>query len=793
MLVSTGGVVAPWLARAMATHAFRDARLALFKRHYEASDGATPTTTSAGIDSRSSSETAMAADARRGALKACFKPARADAAPVTVDLASDSKASVIQLAKAALGSTLELVTCTVNGKPWDLTRPLALFINEHAQDAPSSTLEVELLSFDSNAAKHVAWHSAAHVLGAAMEEVYGDDVVLCDGPAISEGGFFYEGMLANGRGSISTTDLAPLVAKATAFISAKHPYQRVSVSVADALAMFPENPFKQHFIRKAAAAAAPSSPLISIYRCGDFVDLCRGPHIINTGVVGAITFHAVSAAEWASPLASAPAALPSPIPLQRVYGISFPKAAMLKEWVTAREEAKLRDHRLIGAAQQLFMFHPYSPGSAFMLPHGMKIISRLQEYIRLAYIHYGYQEVSTPIVYSKELWETSGHLQHYAQDMFAVTGGLTPAAPAAGAAAGAAGHSHHHADSDASSDATQALKPMNCPGHCLIFQRKHYSYRELPIRLADFSPLHRNEAKGALSGLTRVRRFHQDDAHIFCTPEQIQAEILNVLGFVREVYGRLGFSEFTLKLSTRPESFVGSIEQWDYAESCLKDALQQTCGSNWTLNPGDGAFYGPKIDITIRDAIGRQHQTATVQLDFQLPQRFGLRYFDANQQAHTPVMIHRAVLGSLERMFAILIENTAGRWPLWLSPRQVAVCSVDPSVNEYAAEVCKQLEKVSLRLPGSVFEVKNNVTTDSSAATPNGSSSAFALQVEADLSDNRLSKKIRDAQVSQFNYIVVTGAREAADRTLNVRDRTGAQLGTMSFDKFVQLLHDQMA
>lgn len=385
-----------------------------------------------------------------------------------------------------------------------------------------------------------------------------------------------------------------------------------------------------------------------------------------------------------------------------------------------------------------------------MLPHGTRIVRRLQDFLRDAYAHYGYDEVMTPIIYKKDLWETSGHWQNYQEDMFMV-------------------HSGHKEQTD---EGVYGLKPMNCPGHCLIFDSTPKSYRDLPIRLADFSPLHRNEASGALSGLTRVRRFHQDDAHIFCTDDQIADEIKSCLSFVDRVYKALQFPHYELTLSTRPESnYIGSIDEWNHAESSLAEALNAT-GRPWSLKEGDGAFYGPKIDIMVKDSSMKSHQTATIQLDFQLPQRFGLKYVDENDTWRPPVIVHRAILGSIERMMAILIEHTEGKWPFWLSPRQGIVIPVATQFADYASDVAKKL------------------ALGSSEA---GSSEAQYYIDAAASSRDRLNKLIRQAQLQRYNYIFVVGQKEMDAGTVNVRTRQGKILGDMSLDAVRALFAENIA
>ncbi|KAI8369539.1 threonyl-tRNA synthetase [Radiomyces spectabilis] len=407
------------------------------------------------------------------------------------------------------------------------------------------------------------------------------------------------------------------------------------------------------------------------------------------------------------------------------------------------------------------MIHPVSPGSIFMLPHGTRIVNKLQQFLRDEYARYGYQEVMTPLMYKKDLWETSGHWQNYKDDMFIIQSGRD-------APTGCSGHSHDAMDETIAQSIEDeglfGLKPMNCPGHCLIFDSTPQSYRDLPIRLADFSPLHRNEASGALTGLTRVRRFHQDDAHIFCTEQQISSEIKSCLSFVDRVYKAFRFPHYDLTLSTRPESkLIGTVEEWDHAESALKEALNAT-GRPWSLKEGDGAFYGPKIDIMVKDSSGKSHQTATIQLDFQLPQRFGLKYIDEHDKPQTPVIIHRAILGSVERMLAILIEHTAGKWPFWLSPRQAVVIPVASQFNEYANSVAKSLAL--------------------------GDNSQETYYVDVDTSRESLNKKIRNGQQQRYNFCLIVGQKELDANAVNIRTRDGRFLGTQSLDQVRNMFKD---
>jgi threonyl-tRNA synthetase len=396
-------------------------------------------------------------------------------------------------------------------------------------------------------------------------------------------------------------------------------------------------------------------------------------------------------------------------------------------------EREKRDHRNIGKEQELFFFHPLSPGSCFFLPRGTKIYNKLNEFIRSEYRRRGFTEVITPNIYNKELWETSGHWENYQENMFTFK----------------------------CDEQIFALKPMNCPGHCLAYKSLHRSYRELPLRFAEFGVLHRNELHGALTGLTRVRRFQQDDCHIFCRHDQINTEISNALEFLKSVYGVFGF-EFNLELSTRPkDKYLGTLEMWDNAEKSLETALKNFCGDKWKLNPGDGAFYGPKIDIHVLDVMKRSHQCATIQLDFNLPERFELEY-DAESEGKRirPVIIHRAIYGSFERFIGILIEHTGGKWPFWLSPRQVMICTINPSQEGYAEKVKREL-----------FEQ--------------------GFDPEVDATDGTISKKVRKYQLAQYNYILVIGAEEEASGTVNVRlrDQKGER-GSVAIPALIEELKD---
>ncbi|XP_027674575.2 threonine--tRNA ligase 2, cytoplasmic isoform X1 [Chelonia mydas] len=594
------------------------------------------------------------------------------------------------------------VIAKVNGELWDLDRPL------------EGDCSLELLTFDNEEAQAVYWHSSAHILGEAMESYYGG--CLCYGPPI-ENGFYYD-MYIEDRG-ISSTEFPTLENTCKNIIKEKQPFERLEVSKEILLDMFKYNKFKCRILNEKV-----NTPTTTVYRCGPLIDLCRGPHVRHTGKIKALKIFKNSSTYW-----EGKADMET---LQRIYGISFPDNKMMKEWEKFQEEARNRDHRKIGKEQELFFFHDLSPGSCFFLPKGAFLYNTLMDFIREEYHRRNFTEVVSPNIYNTKLWEASGHLQHYSENMFSF---------------------------DVEKE-TFALKPMNCPGHCLMFAHRPRSWREMPIRFADFGVLHRNELSGTLSGLTRVRRFQQDDAHIFCTMEQIEEEMKGCLNFLKSVYAVFGFT-LQLHLSTRPENFLGEVEIWDHAEKQLQNSLNDF-GEPWKLNPGDGAFYGPKIDIKIKDAIGRYHQCATIQLDFQLPIRFNLTYVGKDSDdKKRPVIIHRAVLGSVERMIAILAENYGGKWPFWLSPRQVMVVPVGPTCEKYAQQVCREF-----------FEA------------------GFMADVDLDHSCT-LNKKIRNAQLAQYNFILVVGEKEKVNNAVNVRTRDnkvhGEILVTSAIEKLKKL------
>lgn len=509
-------------------------------------------------------------------------------------------------------------------------------------------------------------------------------------------------------------DLEKLIKKVT---GEKQRFERLELTKEEALELFADNPFKLEIIQK----KVPDGEMCSAYRCGPLVDLCRGPHLPTTGHVKSMGILKHSGSYWLGDQNNPR--------LQRVYGISFPTTQELREYREMLRMAANRDHRKIGMAQRLFFFNEISPGSCFFLPHGAMIYNKLVDFMRQEYLKRGYQEVITPNVYNVDLWKQSGHFANYKDNMFMFD-----------------------------CEGVQfGIKPMNCPGHCVMFGSFIRSYRDLPVRWADFGVLHRNEASGALSGLTRVRRFQQDDAHIFCRRDQLREEVSGVLDLLRHTYGVFGFT-FELQLSTRPEKYLGEMELWDEAELALADCLDEF-GEPWTINAADGAFYGPKIDIKLTDALRRKHQCATIQLDFQLPIRFNLQYKDSDNEHRRPVIIHRAIFGSVERMIAVLTEHTGGKWPFWISPRQICVVPLTHAFDEPARALCERIR-------------------------------ARGYLADFDDSDNQMKKKVFNAQAMQYNYVLVYGAAEQETGILALRPR--GEAGDAKSGRVVKLTEEQM-
>lgn len=596
----------------------------------------------------------------------------------------------------------DTIVCSVNGILTDIT-------NTVTQDCT-----IVPHTFDSEQGRHVFWHSCAHVLGAATLQ-YMPSAKLASGPP-TDNGFYYD--VQTDR-PLNESDMQAIEKIAQEIISKKDDFVRVWMSKENVLDLYKDNKFKQHYIhqsidRNKTAGVQSGTDAFSCYKTGNFIDFCNGPHVNNTRVIRSFKITKVGGSYFLGDR--------SKEELQRVYGIAFPDKKREKEYYHFIEEGKKRNHRVLGQKYDLFHFSELSPGSVFFI-EGTVMYNRLMAFLRREYKRRGYTEVITPNMFMTKLWETSGHLENYRDDMFVL-----------------------------SIDGREwALKPMNCPGHCLIYSRSARSYRELPIRLADFGVLHRNELTGTLSGLTRMRRFQQDDAHIFCAPEQIRQEILGCLSFMQYVYGVFGFS-FELTLSTRPSKYLGTIQQWDAAEEHLRNALQMF-GHSYAINEGDGAFYGPKIDVILLDALKRRHQCATIQLDFQLPIRFNLQYTTANGTG-MPVMVHRALLGSIERFMAILIESYGANLPFWLLPRQIAIVVVVPrKENDNESSSDKNTDGFA------------NVTDYVKYLVDQ----LIDYEVKVFDSDLTLNKRIRNAETEGYGIVLVIGAREMKDRSVVIR------------------------
>jgi threonyl-tRNA synthetase len=599
------------------------------------------------------------------------------------------------LAKAALAAV-------VDDRLVDLTFPLE-------RDA-----RVRIVTSKSPEALQLQRHSTAHLMAAAVTQLFPG--AQCGvGPAIDDG-FYYDFIV--GRPFVPE-DLESIEKRMKELAAQDLVYERQMWPRDEALEFFRAKgePLKVQLIEEKTEGERE----VSCYTIKDrdtFVDFCLGPHVPSTGRLKAFKLTSVSNAYWKGDARNQP--------MQRIYGTAFFTDAELKAHLQRLEEAKKRDHRKVGRDTGLFMFHPWAPGAAFWLPKGTVLWNTLADYMRSVLIPAGYTEVKAPIIFNKALWETSGHWQHYRENMFVIESG----------------------------EEQMALKAMNCPGHMLIFDSEVRSYRDLPMRLHEQTPLHRNEASGVLGGLTRVRQFSQDDGHCFITEEQIASEVEALLRLVKRVYDDFGL-EYTAKLSTRPEQFLGEVATWNHAEAALKQALEATAQPH-TINEGDGAFYGPKIDFDITDAIGRKWQCATIQLDYQMPQRFGLKYVGADNAEHQPVMIHRAIFGSLERFIAILIEHYVGAFPLWLAPMQVVVLPIADRHLDYARQVHSRV-------------------------------SAAGLRVEVDERQEKIGYKIREAQLQKVPYMLVVGDKEADQGSVSVRSRAGGDQGSRPLDEFVQL------
>ncbi|MCC9021639.1 threonine--tRNA ligase [Bacillus nakamurai] len=589
----------------------------------------------------------------------------------------------------------------VNGLLYDLKRS----IDEDAA--------IELCSLQSEAGLEVMRHTAAHVLAQAVKRLY-KDVHLGIGPVI-DNGFYYDFDM---KDTLTELDLAAIEKEMNRIISEQPDMIREEISREKAKEMFAHDPLKLELLEE-----IPHEETVSIYRQGEFTDLCRGPHLPSAGFIKAFSLTHVSGAYWRGDS--------NRKVLQRIYGTAFASKKELKQHFQLIKEAEKRNHRKLGAELDLFMFSEEAPGMPFYLPNGQFIRNTLESFLRNLQDSYHYQEVRTPMMMNQRLWERSGHWDHYKENMY-------------------------FSDVD---HQRFALKPMNCPGHMLMFKDKLRSYRDLPIRIAEFGQVHRHEFSGALNGLLRVRSFCQDDAHIFVTPNQIEAEIASALQIIDEVYSTFDFS-YDVELSTRPDHHMGSEELWDQAEGALENVLKKL-GYDYHVNQGDGAFYGPKIDIHIKDALNRSHQCATVQLDFQMPEKFDLTYIDEENQKVRPVVIHRAVFGSLDRFLGIIIEHFGGAFPLWLAPVQVKIIPVSHAVHqEYAEEVQLHLKKRNIR-------------------------------AELDVRDEKLGYKIREAQMKKIPYLAVVGDRERGHQSVHVRQYGKESSFEVKLADFISQIKDE--
>jgi threonyl-tRNA synthetase len=597
-----------------------------------------------------------------------------------------------------------IIAAKIDGRPVDLSRRL------------DNDCALAWVSIDSPDGLDVLRHSTAHLMAQAVQSLFpGTQVTI--GPTI-EDGFYYDFKRDH---PFTPEEIEKIEARMEEIAKSNLKVTREEMPKSQAIELF--RGMGEDY--KVAIIEDIPEEKVSLYRQGDWVDLCRGPHVPSTGVIKAFKLTGVAGAYWRGDEKNEM--------LQRIYGTAWPTRQALKEHLRLLEEAKKRDHRKLGRELDLFSFHPLAPASPFFHPKGATVYNELIAYVRQLYVRYGYEEVITPQILDVELWRRSGHYDHYRDSMYFT-----------------------HID-----DREFGVKPMNCPGHTLIYAAKKRSYRDLPLRIADFGRLHRYERSGVTTGLTRVRSFSQDDAHIFCAPDQIESEISSLIRMLREVYRTFQFGEMQVKLSTRPQDFIGLPEIWEKAEAALAQALSKE-GIDYQVNPGDGAFYGPKIDFVVLDALRRGWQLATMQLDFFLPERFDLVYTSPSDTDERPVMIHRALLGSIERFMAILIEHCAGAFPLWLAPVQVRILTVTDDHKEYAMKVFKQMREGSWR-------------------------------VELDERNEKLGYKIREAQLAKIPYALIIGDKEVAAETVAPRRRGGENLAPLSVDDFIQRLKIEVA
>ncbi len=603
-----------------------------------------------------------------------------------------------------------VLSAEVNGEVWDLNRAI------------SEDVDLSLLKWDDKGGKYAFWHSSAHLMAEALESLY-PGIQLGIGPPI-ENGFYYD--IDFGEHHFSSDEFSKVEQKMSELAKQANEFERRDISKSDAIAYFQEkgDPYKLELLEGLEDGS------ITFYQQGNFTDLCRGPHIPDTSKIKAVKLLNVAAAYWRGDEKNKS--------LTRIYGVSFPKAGMLKEHLELLEEAKKRDHRKLGKELELFTFsEKVGAGLPLWLPKGTAIRERLERFMRKAQVERGYQQVVTPHIGKKELYITSGHYEKYGEDSFQPI--KTP-----------------------NEDEEFLLKPMNCPHHCEVYKFRPKSYRELPLRIAEFGTVYRYEQSGELNGLTRVRGFTQDDAHIFCTPDQLKEEFVEVIDLVMYVFKKLGFEDFTAQISLRDpdnkEKYIGSDENWDKAERAIVEATAER-ELNTVTEYGEAAFYGPKLDFMVKDALGRAWQLGTIQVDYNLPDRFELEYVGADNEKHRPVMIHRAPFGSMERFIGILIEHTAGNFPLWLSPDQIAVLPISEKYHDYANHLLKYLNNHDIR--GLVDERAE-----------------------------KIGRKIRDAEVSKIPIMLIVGEQEAENQEVSVRVHGQGDVGKYSLQGFVDFFND---
>ena len=618
----------------------------------------------------------------------------------------------------------QALAAIVDGRMVDLSYPL------------EGDAAVRFVTPDAPEALELYRHSTAHLLAAAVTALFPE--AQCGiGPAIDEG-FFYDFVVDR---PFVPADLEAIERKMAELAKQDLRYERKMMPKAEAKAYFDGRgePLKVQLIEE------KGGPIVSCYTIEDaFIDFCTGPHVPSTGRLKAFKVLHSSGAYWKGDSRNQP--------MQRIYGTAFFKASALTAHLTRLEEAKKRDHRRLGKDLGLFTFHPWAPGAPFWQAKGATLYRLLSDYMRDALSGDDYQEVRTPLVFNKALWETSGHWEHYRENMFLLESDGEPPAPATGNGGGPS-------TAEDGNGAQFALKAMNCPGHMLMFASEGRSYRDLPLRFHDQGVLHRQEASGVLSGLTRVRQFSQDDAHCFITEDQIGEEVERLLRLIDRIYGDFGL-DYAIELSTRPEDYLGELETWNHAEAQLRGAIE-AAGRPFTVSEGDGSFYGPKIDVHVTDAIGRRWQCATIQLDYQMPQRFGLKYVGADNADHTPVLIHRAIFGSFERFIALLIEQYAGAFPLWLAPVQVRILNIADRHAEYGRTVRERLV-------------------------------AAGFRVELDDRREKIGLKIREAQLQKIPRMLVIGDREVENGTVAVRSRTQGDLGASALDGLIRTLEEEV-